>query len=214
MKYDDMAEDILRYADAKKISKFTLLGHSMGGKISMNLASIFSQRINGLIIIDSPPKNYSKSPEFKTNTYNSLKKLQSHLNIETMNRDQALDMFFNMFKEERAFANIIAQNVSYQINQELGVKWTNNMRSIFDNLEEIFSFETKHRYPKNDFLIICGSNSYKVSPQIYQNVFPNISSRNLKIINGAGHWVHSDKPKETIREISLFLRDLDSGSFN
>lgn len=38
MNYELMAEDVLRYADEKGLNTFTLMGHSMGGKISAYIA--------------------------------------------------------------------------------------------------------------------------------------------------------------------------------
>ena len=52
-----MAEDVLRFADACQISRFGLVGHSMGGKVAMTLAMLQSRRLDGLVIIDSPPKD-------------------------------------------------------------------------------------------------------------------------------------------------------------
>ena len=40
-------------------------------------------------------------------------------------------------------------------------------------------------------------------------MFPLISEENIDIIEGAGHWVHFDKPVETIESISKFLLKMD-----
>jgi pimeloyl-ACP methyl ester carboxylesterase len=63
-----MAEDVLRYADQRKLSTFTLLGHSMGGKIAMALATLQPQRIEGLVIVDAPPKNAQKDVGYISNS--------------------------------------------------------------------------------------------------------------------------------------------------
>jgi esterase len=55
--YNYMAEDIIRYADSHNIDRFTLLGHSMGGKTAMTAAMLWPNRISGLIVVDTPPKN-------------------------------------------------------------------------------------------------------------------------------------------------------------
>jgi pimeloyl-ACP methyl ester carboxylesterase len=41
-------------------------------------------------------------------------------------------------------------------------------------------------------------------------VFPNIGEGNVVVVPDAGHWVHFDKPVETIKLISGFLDDIDS----
>jgi len=68
MTHREMAEDILRYADSKSINKFTILGHSMGGKTAMTLATLYPHRINGIIIIDIPPKHSKNDKNYKSHT--------------------------------------------------------------------------------------------------------------------------------------------------
>jgi len=51
-----MADDVIRHLDKLKIEKFTLLGHSMGAKTAMHLATKFPNRLDGLVIVDAAPK--------------------------------------------------------------------------------------------------------------------------------------------------------------
>ena len=39
MKYSEMAMDVLRFADSRKLKDFVLLGHNIGAKIAMTLAA-------------------------------------------------------------------------------------------------------------------------------------------------------------------------------
>jgi esterase len=55
MTYHEMAEDILRYADEKRVEKFSLLGHNIGAKTAMTLSSLYPDRVSGLISIDTAP---------------------------------------------------------------------------------------------------------------------------------------------------------------
>jgi esterase len=58
MTYAEMADDVIRFADQKQISKFTVLGHNIGAKTAMNLACRFPDRISGMISIDTAPKSF------------------------------------------------------------------------------------------------------------------------------------------------------------
>ena len=40
-----MADDVVRFADSKKIEKFELLGHNMGAKTAMTLACLYPDRV-------------------------------------------------------------------------------------------------------------------------------------------------------------------------
>lgn len=56
--YDLMADDLERYAVHMGLSKFHLLGHSMGGKTAMFYAGKYSNRVEKLVIADIAPKYY------------------------------------------------------------------------------------------------------------------------------------------------------------
>ena len=57
MSFKEMALDIARYAEQRKIKKYILCGHSMGGKIAMSLAALRPHNISSIIVMDAPPKD-------------------------------------------------------------------------------------------------------------------------------------------------------------
>lgn len=59
MNYNVLSEDIIRFADKRGLNKFTLLGHSMGGRTAMTTACRFPDRVDGVISIDTAPVNES-----------------------------------------------------------------------------------------------------------------------------------------------------------
>lgn len=84
------------------------------------------------------------------------------------------------------------------------------MQAIFKNLEKIFEFDVFSQYKGKDVMLLLGGNSYKFDKDTFMPIFPNLDIKNVIVIPGAGHWVHSEKPKETINAISDFLINLDS----
>ncbi|WP_088011617.1 alpha/beta fold hydrolase [Gottfriedia acidiceleris] len=53
--FELMRNDLLHFADAMNLERFTLIGHSMGGTVSYLFAETFPSRIEHLIIEDTPP---------------------------------------------------------------------------------------------------------------------------------------------------------------
>ena len=46
--------------------------------------------------------------------------------------------------------------------------------------------------------------------EVYQKVFPkSVNGREVVTIPDAGHWVHFDKPLETVAVIEQFLKRID-----
>jgi esterase len=58
MTYQEMAEDVIRFADSKGIEKMELLGHNIGAKTAMTLACLHPDRVSALISIDTAPKSF------------------------------------------------------------------------------------------------------------------------------------------------------------
>lgn len=50
-----MADDVIRHLDNLNIQRFTLLGHSMGAKTAMHVATKVANRLDGLVIVDAAP---------------------------------------------------------------------------------------------------------------------------------------------------------------
>lgn len=53
--FELMSEDLLHFANAMNLERFTLIGHSMGGTVSYIFSETFPSRIERLIVEDTPP---------------------------------------------------------------------------------------------------------------------------------------------------------------
>ncbi|KAI9335074.1 Alpha/Beta hydrolase protein [Obelidium mucronatum] len=57
--HDSMAADVFVLADHLGIQKFSLMGHSQGGKTSMHMALTNGERIDKFIVVDTTPGTYN-----------------------------------------------------------------------------------------------------------------------------------------------------------
>lgn len=58
MTYAEMMADVIGWLDAQGLSRVSLLGHSMGGKVAMLLACRHPERVERLVVADIVPKDY------------------------------------------------------------------------------------------------------------------------------------------------------------
>ena len=56
--YRDMANDVLAVIDELNIEQFSVVGHSMGGKVAMALSEVATTRLDHLMILDMAPVHY------------------------------------------------------------------------------------------------------------------------------------------------------------
>nr|WP_260472109.1 alpha/beta hydrolase [Bacillus canaveralius] len=70
--FELMCDDLLHFANAMNLERFTLIGHSMGGTVSYLFAEKYPSRIERLIIEDTPPPFPDKSFEVPSKPSDSL----------------------------------------------------------------------------------------------------------------------------------------------
>ncbi len=74
MNYNVLSDDIIRFADKHRLDKFTILGHSLGGRTAMTLACRYPERIDGCISVDAAPVDLSGDKAFGEFTYSVVSK--------------------------------------------------------------------------------------------------------------------------------------------
>ena len=56
-----MANDLSDYVNEHRLKNFSLLGHSMGGKIAMKYSLLFPNKVEHLIVVDILPIYYKSN---------------------------------------------------------------------------------------------------------------------------------------------------------
>lgn len=206
MTYKEMAEDVLRFADSKHLDKLELLGHNIGAKTAMTLACMHPDRVKCLISIDTAPKSFTGDRQQVKATVDSVMMIKA-LNIEGKTRKTAMDVIQQAFKDP-GIANFVASNLVYdEASESKYVKWCVNLDAIIANIDNITGFDEDSLRPyEGPTLCLNGGLSVKHDEKVYRRLFPNA---NLAIVEGAGHYVHTDRPKLTVEAIGLFLEAVE-----
>ena len=194
--YEILAVDLKNYIDHYNIKKFSLIGHSMGGKTAMMFSSMYPQLIKKLIIVDILPVFYSNDYDKIIDSLKSLdlKKLVSRVNI-----DKALESEF----KEPAFRAFLLKNL-YRVNKdELAFKI--DLDIISNNLNEVEKSLPPDIYFSGKTLFIKGQKSdyiNKTNSSLLKKVFPD---HKIVEVKKAGHWVHAENLEGFVNETEFFL---------
>lgn len=81
--YKVMSDDVVRFADKHNLDKFTVLGHSLGGRTAMTIACRYPDRVDGCISVDAAPSDERKNEEFRAFTWSVV---IVHKAISVLNR--------------------------------------------------------------------------------------------------------------------------------
>jgi len=190
---NDMAQIILDCLKEKKIKKFYLLGHSMGGMIVQEMAKLAGERIIKLICYATGPVGDIPG-RFET-MEESRKKLKKNGLEITANRiaktwfiEEDKSKYFYLCEDAAKTTSVRAAD-----NALIAMKnW-----SGLENLKNI----------KNPTLIIWGEQDKAYNFNQVDTLNKNIPNSKLKIIEGCSHNVHLEKPDEFNEVLKYFLAE-------
>lgn len=194
MDYPVMAEDVRLFMARRGLTKASLLGHSMGGKVAMWLALNNPEIVNKLIIADIAPTTYSHSFEM---TISALKKLP----LATIgNRKQAEESLAHAIPE-LSYRQFLLQNL---VLRDGHYQWRVDLEILGRSAPDIVAFpDALSRAPyQGSVLFIAGSESNFIKAEA---VFPLFPLAELKTIDGAGHWLHVQQPESFLAAVLDFL---------
>ena len=188
---NDMANKIIEILDQKKIDKFNLMGHSMGGMIVQEITKIVGERVNKLICfatgsIGDIPGRFETMDE----TREKLKKDGTKISFSRVPPKWFVkgDKDKNYFLCENAVTNVSLETAD---NALLAMK---NWKGI-DNLKNI----------KNETLIIWGDKDISYNFDQVDILNKNIKNSRLEIFKGCCHNVHLEQPDKFNILIKNFL---------
>lgn len=198
MRYKEMAEDVLSLANDLSISSFDLLGHSMGGKVAMNLALNNADRLHKLIIVDIAPKSY---PLWHLPIFNALLSLPVH---EIKSRKTANDMLVDAIESpvERAF---LLKNL--KSNGNGGYEWRCDLSEITRTYLNVANFNSVEgvTFDKPTLFIKGGKSPYLDPIEDAEKINSLFPQATITSIDDAGHLPHIESAETFSSNINRFL---------
>jgi len=202
--YASMTEDVIESLDLLGLEKVDLLGHSMGGKVAMQLALNHPQRLRSLLVADIAPVVYEPRHQSILAGLNSI-------DLATLkSRKQALGLLMEYEPDARA-CQFLLKSLYKNDAGEFALRY--NLTAINENYQAISAA------PKVDALagvsaytgptlVLKGANSPYILPQHKSAFDALLPNSQLKIMADCGHWLHAEKPDLFCRLVTRFLDNL------
>ena len=195
--YDVMCEDLIEYIEDYNIKKPLVIGHSLGGKVAMKLAFTHSEILEKLLIADISPRRYN------TDFHENLLKILYSLPLEDFERREDIEEILAETFENRGMRLFLMKNLFR--NEHNKFAWRFNIDVLLEkvsNIQEAEFINSKCNVPT---LFIRGGDSNYVTSEdeiIIKKHFTNFS---ISTIEGAGHWLHAEKPDLFYDEVIKFI---------
>lgn len=196
--YEYMVEDLHHYASKHSLERFSLIGHSMGGKTAMLYACDYPEMIDKLIIADIGPKFY---PQHHQPILDGLQYLIDKPEA-LMSRKNA-DTYLSHHIKEAGVRMFLLKNLYWKQPGVLGLRM--NLKALANNIEEVGKPLGATKKFDGDTLFLKGQHSSYILPEDEKGVYHAFAKAQIKEIKGAGHWLHAENPKDFYQEVINFL---------
>lgn len=176
-----------------------VVGHSMGGKVAMMLALRYPDLVRRLTVIDIAPVETGDRGGGIGHLLSALR----DLDLTTIERRADADARLRDPIPEDPVRGFLLQNLA---RTSEGFAWEPNLELLHAELETIMGFpDADGAAFTGPVLWMNGDESDYVRPEdatAMRALFPRAIRMSVR---GAGHWVHSEKPEETIAALRSFL---------
>jgi pimeloyl-ACP methyl ester carboxylesterase len=177
--------------EEKKINKFHLLGHSMGGMIVQEMAKKAGDKISKLVCYSTGPRGEMPG-RFET-VEQSRENLRKN-GLQIMARNIAKTWFI---KGE----NAKYFDICIEVGKETSMEVADNSLVAFRNWNGVDTLKNI----KNETLIVWGDQDKSYNLEQVQTLEKNIKNSKLTIFKNCAHNVHLEKPDQFNEAINNFL---------
>ncbi len=199
MTYADLATDIINVLDHLHITTCVLLGHSMGGKIAMQVALMQPERISKLIIADIAPVQY---PAHHSSIIEGLTALDFN---KVFTRKDA-DLQLSHFVDEIGIRQFLLRNLIKDSQGNFSLRCSiANISHCYQQIMQANTLDDKQLPYQGPTLFIKGGNSDYIQAKHQDAIASLMPNSRAKIIQGAGHWLHAEKPVAFNKLVTGFL---------
>ena len=190
------AEAVDRWMDGRRLEEVFLFGHSLGGKVAMQLALDDPGRVQRLVIADIAPVRYPSSHEAVFEALHAVASTACH------SRGDAAALMASHLQEEMVIQFLL---LSLKRDQDGIYRWRfnrNGLRHGYEALREPPGSEGSFDAPA---LFVAGALSNYVTNEHEAAVHALFSSAEITRMADCGHWLHAEKPGEFNTLVGDFL---------
>lgn len=193
--YPLMAEDLSAYLEEAGLSSAHLLGHSMGGKVAMYFAGLWPEKTESLMVADIGPKAYPPHHQWVIDALSAVDPK------EFASRREAQEKFGSNLPE--GVRQFLLKSLYWK--EENQLDWRFNWRVIARELVKDGEPLPSHYRYEGPCLFVRGGRSDYLLNEDWPGILRQFPQAELQTLEGAGHWLHAEKPREFEALVRHFL---------
>ena len=194
--YQVLANDVYNYINEHSLKNYSIIGHSMGGKVAMQFSLMYPDEIQNLIIVDIAPK------EYKNEYYAIFEGLQKVL-LESDSRKKEQNILMHYIKDI-TIVNFLLKGFS--LSDSCKPKFRFNIHALEKNINNLLGTLKKHNNFNGMTYFLSGSESNYIQPSDHKDISKLFPRNKIIIINNAGHWIHFEAKESFLLTIKTILK--------
>jgi esterase len=194
MNFAEMAADLQQLLSSLKLDAVHLIGHSLGGKVAMEFALRYPKQALSVVAADIAPVAY------KANHVAILEAL-SALDLTTLRTRKEADQALAKSIDNVGIRQFLLKNLRHDADTFC---WRLNLAALQHNYLTLTGAVTDGCYTGPILFIKGGASDYLIADH-EAAIKQRFNTVELKVIEGAGHWLHAEKPQIFNRLVTAFL---------
>ncbi len=195
MTYADMAADVFAAMSENDIVSAVVFGHSMGGKVAMQMALSRPERVTCLVVGDIAPVTYG------AHHARILEGMQAVAVAAPQSRQKALALLSQYVDTDDVLSFLMT---NWRRGDDGVWKWRINLDAIVERYSDIADGTQNGTY-EGPVLFLRGEQSDYIQASHREPILRFFPKAQVKTIGGTGHWLHAEKPEMVARSIQRFV---------
>lgn len=195
---ENMANRVYEFAQQQGLNNFSILGHSLGGKVAMELSLRYPDAVKSLIVADIAPVEYARRHD------EIIKGLKAVDLINTPSR-QAADKTMQNYIDDRGVRAFLIKSLKRDKNDSSRWAWYFDLENLSKDYGLLIKAPCSGVYNKDTLFIVGGDSNY-VLPEHKPEILARFPQIKVKVIQNTGHWLHAEKPVAFEKICRDFLR--------
>ena len=210
--YNSMALDVMELIHSEHLERPILLGHSMGGKVVMNLLAHRYGTFRAAMVADIAPIAYApvagNSPHMQVHM--DMMRAMMSVPLDTIRRREEADVYLADAVPEKRTRLFLLKNLylassghfSWRLNLPVLAQALPHILNGVDNLTPLS--DPADRIP---MLFLKGEQSAYIGREGEEAIRRLFPQAELATVLRAGHWLHFEQPEAFLDQVMRFLRN-------
>jgi esterase len=191
-----MADAVMQWMDDKQLLSAALLGHSLGGKVAMQITQQTPDRAWGLLVADIAPVAY---PAAHTAEFDALRAVSV---ARCRSRAEAAEIM-SRYLEQDTVVQFLLKSLTRGTEGEY--QWRFNLIELIAGYEAIRAAVSPGSSFGQPVLFIKGGESNYIQQGHRDQILSMFPQAEVKIMSGCGHWLHAEQPRLFNSIVKRFL---------